>query len=300
MLATLPDGSVDCCVTSPPYWGLRDYGMSGQIGLEKSPAEYVAKLVEVFREVRRVLRDEGTLWLVMGDSYATGHSGFRTASAKQRSNSGTMMIPRRPYSDGICKHKDLVGIPWRLAFALQAEGWWLRSDIIWAKPNPMPESVTDRPTKAHEYVFLLAKSKRYFYDAGAIAEKQVGPIGPPRRDNGQTDGFIDLGMNSGRAGNCPDGMRNARSVWTITPEPFPEAHFAVFPQALARRCVLAGSPVGGAVLDPFAGAMTTGVVAIKHGRRFIGIELNPEYVAMGRRRLEAEYAKPRPALEVAT
>jgi DNA modification methylase len=291
VLATLPESSASCCVTSPPYWGLRDYGHAGQLGLEATPEAYVANMVEVFRGVRRVLADDGTLWLNLGDSYASDTKGSGGTGKGLHSDRAVQydqsqhFAPRR-VAHGV-KPKDLVGIPWLVAFALRADGWYLRSDIIWAKPNPMPESVTDRPTKAHEYVFLLAKSERYFYDADSIAERQVAKAGI-RRDNGATDGFVDLGMWSGRAGNRADGLRNARTVWTVTTDPFDEAHFATFPQALARRCILAGSPKGGTVLDPFNGAGTTGVVAVKHERRYVGIELNPEYVAMSTARLERE------------
>jgi DNA modification methylase len=373
ILRSLPDGIAQCCVTSPPYWGLRDYGHPDQIGLEATPEEYVAKLVSVFRELRRVLTEDGTFWLNLGDCYATGagkvgdcpgggeqgarwagdidrlrdskrgyrgdrlangrgdqpavlrqktratrdgtHAGKHTAIAAL----GPMTQPNRLPIHGL-KPKDLVGIPWRVAFALQADGWWLRSDIIWAKPNPMPESVTDRPTKAHEYLFLLTNSERYYYDAAAIrepwADERLGrdykgdhprnvpstippppPGAPPhsglrrgfrgpapeseRNRGGRTDGFtkpnnIDPSSNGGR---------NRRSVWSITPEPFAEAHFATFPQALVEPCILAGSRLGDLILDPFAGSGTTGVVALRHGRRFLGIELSAEYVPMARRRI---------------
>jgi DNA modification methylase len=277
VLATLPEASAACCVTSPPYWGLRDYGHAGQLGLEPTPDEYVASMVEVFRGVRRVLADDGTLWLNLGDSYAAGAS------------------------PGL-KPKDLVGIPWLVAFALRADGWYLRSDIIWSKLNIMPESVIDRPTKAHEYVFLLAKSERYFYDADAIREPhKASSLARYKyglkatQDPNAIKGSLRANTVSAGVGNC-DRMgdfinaagRNARSVWTIASEPCAEAHFATFPQALARRCILAGSPKGGTVLDPFNGAGTTGVVAVKHERRYVGIELNPEYVAMSSARLERE------------
>jgi len=244
-LRNLPDGGARCCVTSPPYWGLRDYRTDGQLGLERTPEEYVSRLVEVFREVRRVLADDGTLWLNLGDSYAANRTYQVSPTKWSKLEQGqSAVVP-----PGL-KPKDLVGIPWRVAFALQADGWYLRSDIIWAKPNPMPESVTDRPTKAHEYLFLLSKRERYYYDAEAIAER-----------------------------------RNKRTVWTITTQPFPDAHFAVMPQALVEPCILAGSEPGDTVLDPFAGSGTVGVVALRHGRRFSGIDLNPEYVAMAQRRI---------------
>lgn len=285
VLQSLPDGSVNCCVTSPPYWGLRDYGVDGQLGLESTPEEYVKNMVAVFREVRRVLRDDGTVWLNLGDSYAraggwsnnNGLSGKATRDECTRpksniSNNGSLS---QKLAEGL-KEKDLVGIPWRVAFALQADGWYLRQDIIWHKPNPMPESVTDRCTKAHEYIFLLSKSQKYFYDHEAIKEKTNKTGGKPRQfgatkqngtmrnDVGET--FIDT------------GNRNRRSVWTVTTKPFKAAHFATFPPDLIVPCVLAGCPAGGVVLDPFFGAGTTGVVAYNHGRKFIGIELSETYL----------------------
>ena len=257
MLRTLPDGAARCCITSPPYWGLRDYGHAGQIGLERTPDEYVSRIVEVFREVRRVLSDDGTLWLNIGDSYASG--GMSNPSAKSTLNGGkdrgasAYAISRN--TEGL-KPKNLVGIPWRVAFALQADGWWLRQDIIWHKPNPMPESVTDRCTEAHEYVFMLTKSKRYYFNAKAIEEKATHA-----------------------------DTRNKRSVWTIPTQPFPEAHFAVMPEELALVCALAGLAPGDTLIDPFLGAGTVGVVAEKTGRKFIGCEINPDYVAMAKRRI---------------
>jgi len=335
VLATLPGSSVHAVVTSPPYWGLRDYGVAGQIGLETTPAEYVAVMVEVFGEVRRVLREDGTLWLVLGDSYTGSGKGGNPdpGSSKQATNAGSQTIgtftnvSRRLCAEQGVASKNLVGIPWRVAFALQADGWYLRSDIIWSKPNPMPESVRDRPTKAHEYVFLLSKSAHYFYDAAAIAERAT-----------------------------TGDMRNRRSVWTIATQPFPDAHFAVMPESLVEPCVLAGTSGGGAcaecgaprarvvervrtldgepavlppmrttsiaapdssqgvghqrtttrvtmagwlptcrhrdgatvpcvVLDPFAGAGTVSLVAHRLDRDWIGIEKNPEYVEIARRRL---------------
>jgi len=281
VLKGLPDGSIHCCVTSPPYWGLRDYGHDGQIGLEQTPEAYVAEMVAVFREVRRILRDDGTLWLNLGDSYATGSGGNVTSSAKQQSNRGTDIAPRKPYRDGVIKPKDLVGIPWRVAFALQADGWYLRQDIIWHKPNPMPESVTDRCTKSHEYIFLLAKSERYYYDNEAIKEDASG------RACGNKAG--------GKSGSPQDGLeirnfsavsdkkyhtRNRRSVWTIPTKPYKGAHFATFPPKLIEPCILAGCPAGGTVLDPFGGSGTTGMVASGNGRRAVLVELNSNYVEM--------------------
>lgn len=297
-LRTLPAESVNCCVTSPPYWGLRDYGVAGQLGLEATPEEYVAKMVAVFREVRRVLREDGTLWLNLGDSYA-GNGGATPGKrsdgiGQAHSDDGL----RRTGTPGGLKPKDLVGIPWRVAFALQADGWWLRSDIIWHKPNPMPESVTDRPTKAHEYVFLMAKSETYEYDAAAVAEKAIhgGDLGLLRRPAGTDSPDVAwhaesvrtrqaAGVDSRTAGPL---MRNARTVWTINSEPFAEAHFATMPTRLVERCVKAGSAEGGHVLDPFGGAGTTGLVAQRLGRSATLIELNPTYAAMARKRIDED------------
>ena len=287
-LAEIEAGSVQTCVTSPPYFGLRDYGHADQIGREASPEEYVARLVEVFRAVRRVLREDGTLWLNLGDSYATQGGGYgdqRSVGAAAVLPAGAAVAVTRKAPAGL-KPKDLVGIPWRVAFALQADGWFLRSDIIWAKPNPMPESVTDRPTKAHEYVFLLSRSARYQYDADAIAETGAQPdreradrIGGNKLVEGvkHSDGSIFTGSQT----------RNARTVWTIASEPCAEAHFAVMPETLARRCILAGAPPGALVLDPFTGSGTTGIAAVKAGRRFVGVELNPAYADLARERIGA-------------
>ncbi len=286
LLRAMPDESVQTCVTSPPYWGLRDYGHDGQLGLEETPEQYVENMVAVFREVRRVLRDDGTLWLNLGDSYTSGgRDGHGTrVGYKQQTNrgmNGDRDPVRAPQPPGL-KPKDLVGIPWMVAFALRADGWYLRSDIIWAKPNPMPESVTDRPTKAHEYLFLLTKGLRYYYDAEAIRERAEcdrmrGPAHHP--DPISTNG------NSGLAHRPLTGHRNKRSVWTVTTQPFSGAHFATFPPKLIEPCILAGSAEGDTVLDPFAGAATTGVVACRHNRSFVGLELNPEYVELGRNRI---------------
>jgi len=274
-LKTLDAGIAQTCVTSPPYWGLRDYGDEDQIGLESTPDEYVAELVAVFREVRRVLADDGTLWLNLGDSYAAGGmsnpSGKSTLKGgKDRGASGYSLSRTAPAG---LKPKDLVGIPWRVAFALQADGWYLRSDIIWHKPNPMPESVTDRPTSAHEHVFLFAKSERYFYDADAIAEQATG------RASG--NGFVrDHRIAHGKGSeNHWEGAetRNARNVWRICSKPYSGAHFATMPPALAKRCILAGSRVGDTVLDPFFGSGTTGQCAEKLGRGWVGCELQEDY-----------------------
>jgi DNA modification methylase len=298
-LRGLPDGSVRCVVTSPPYWGLRDYGHEGQIGLEQSPDEYVQEMVGVFREVRRVLADDGTLWLNLGDSYAgsgkgRNADGTHQEGGKQGTSRGTIEGQLfKAQVDGL-KPKDLVGIPWRVAFALQADGWYLRQDIIWAKPNPMPESVTDRCTKAHEYVFLLTKQPRYYYDNVATKEP-VSEVSLKRAEYGwdsdrpstKNASMGGSGIHVEKMGTRfvnPDG-RNKRSVWTITTKPFKEAHFAVMPEALVKPCVLAGSARGDTVLDPFSGSGTVGVVALKHERNYIGCELNPEYADLSRNRI---------------
>ena len=284
-LSGLPDQSVNTCVTSPPYWGLRDYGIDGQIGLEATPEAYVSRLVDVFREVRRVFRDDGTLWLNLGDSYAGSGKGAwdRTDVQKEvyvpKPGGREASMPKVP--PGL-KPKDLVGIPWRVAFALQADGWYLRQDIIWHKPNPMPESVRDRCTKAHEYLFLLSKAPRYWFDQDELKE----PCATPPHAPGNVK--LDASRNDRDQMQkvwAADGMRNRRDVWTVATKPYPEAHFATFPPDLIRPCVRAGCPVGGVVLDPFAGAGTTGLVALEEGRDFLGIELNPEYVALIEKRL---------------
>lgn len=325
VLKTLPDESVHCVVTSPPYFGLRDYGVPGQIGLESSPAEFIEEMVAVFSDVRRVLRSDGTLWLNLGDSYANdgkwgGHTGGKHVKALHCSPIG-----RNKRYTGL-KPKDLCGIPWRVALALQADGWWLRQDIIWNKPNPMPESIRDRCTKAHEYIFLLSKSDRYYYDADAIAEpvtgstierisqpglaEQRGSDRVPGKTNGTMKAVVKRSGNKERkpasargvpidtggksagavAGSVPrqGTTRNKRSVWTVTTQPFSEAHFATFPPALVEPCILAGCPKGGVVLDPFGGAGTTGLVADRLQRNAILIELNPDYAAIARRRLNAD------------
>ncbi len=290
VLKKLTDESVHCCVTSPPYWGLRDYGHDGQIGLEQTPEEYVAKMVEVFREVRRVLRKDGTLWLNLGDSYAAnGRSGLNEGwaeRAKEYAGGGHKAEPSRlrkekRVPDGL-KHKDLVGIPWRVAFALQSDGWYLRQDIIWHKPNPMPESVKDRCTKAHEYIFLLSKSDRYYYDIEAT--KETASTGKNKTGRGKY--HLDGNMKArALALAAASRVRNRRSVWTVATRPYRGAHFATFPPKLIEPCVLAGCPVGGTVLDPFNGAGTTGLVSLGLGRRYLGIELNPEYIDLTKQRL---------------
>ena len=377
VLATLPAESVQTCITSPPYWGLRDYGSEGQLGLESTPEAYVANMVAVFREVRRVLRYDGTLWLNLGDSYFTQPAGNKTPSGfQQNSRAGQSGALAQYGSHGYAKKllglkpKDLVGIPWRVAFALQADGWYLRQDIIWHKPNPMPESATDRSTKAHEYIFLMTKSARYFYDAEAVKEPNSessgkwGKMVPTKTAQAQgAHGKTSALTTNMTREECVDKYytkgRNKRSVWTVTTKPFKGAHFATFPFDLIEPCVLAGSadkccpkcgngwerltestktfesgsgksgnPIVGkqdltasetnstpdirkgpcvqtrtvgfrpacncgetasipsTVLDPFNGAGTTGVVAIQHGRRYIGIELNPEYLEMARKRIQ--------------
>lgn len=253
-LAEFPDEHFRCVVTSPPYWGLRDYGIEGQIGAETKVDDYLADLVALFREVRRTLRADGTLWLNIGDSYTSGGRTWRDTDAK---NKGRGMDYRAPTPEGL-KPKDLIGVPWKLAFALQADGWYLRTDIIWNKPNCQPESVKDRPTRSHEYVFLFSKSERYFYDWEAVKE--------PATDEKQ-------------------GKKNRRTVWNINTEPYPGSHFAVYPRALARLCIQAGSQPGDVVLDPFFGSGTTGVVCEELGRDCVGIELKEEYAELARKRL---------------
>ena len=291
VLKTLPDGSVNCCVTSPPYFGLRDYGHHGQIGLEPTPEAYVAQMVAVFREVKRVLRDDGTLWLNLGDSYnAAGREGHGTRIGyKQGTNraSDTGADNCRP-SVADLKPKDLIGIPWRVAFALQDDGWWLRQDIIWHKPNPMPESVTDRCTKAHEYVFLLSKSERYYFDAEAMKEPSV--TNDPRRPY-TSKGAKDLdGRSEWKSGQARDkgdfSLRNKRSVWTVATKPYKGAHFATFPPALIEPCILAGCPRLGTVLDPFGGSGTTGQVALSKERSAVLVELNSSYIPLINERIE--------------
>lgn len=285
-MRTLADGSVHCCVTSPPYFGLRDYGHDGQIGLEETPDAYVQKMVDVFREVRRVLRDDGTLWLNLGDSYFSDTKGSGGPSKKQDSNAGSRYAPRKFERNGL-KPKDLIGIPWRVAFALQADGWYLRQDIIWHKPNPMPESVRDRCTKAHEYIFLLSKSQKYYFDSDAIKEPSSQPerAGKVERSFSTSDPSSSLRQDVGRSVIRTDN-RNRRSVWTVSTKPFKGAHFATFPPDLIRPCILAGCPKDGSVLDPFGGSGTTAQVALEEGRKAILCELNPEYIALAHKRLE--------------
>ncbi|TDQ35251.1 DNA-methyltransferase [Aureibacillus halotolerans] len=292
VLKTLPNASCQTVVTSPPYYGLRDYGVDGQLGLEETVEEYVSNLVKVFREVRRVLKDDGTVWLNLGDSYAGSGKG----ATKDKGQPKHKYIPdpksiatTLPKSPAGLSPKNLIGIPWRVAFALQADGWILRSDVVWNKPNAMPESVRDRPTKAHEYIFLLAKNQSYYYDNDAIKEKAVdGDPNPPRGSRGVTSSpnlgtrkqdLLGKRTYSGfNARYKPLLKRNKRTVWTVATRPRKEAHFATFPEQLIEPCVLSSCPEEGVVLDPFFGAGTTGKVAMRFNRRYLGIELNPAYI----------------------
>lgn len=291
VLRALPSDSYHCCVTSPPYFNLRDYGTPGQLGRESTPGEYVEKLVQVFHEVRRVLRPDGTLWLNIGDSYTSGNRRTRDYDKKLPART----VGQRPKTPQGMKPKDLMGIPWMLAFALRSDGWYLRQDIIWHKPNAMPESVKDRCTKSHEYVFLLSKSERYYFDMDAIREPFSAPHRAGERRNYRSGCVSSFDLERGhmeQRGNFAGlplnpGGRNKRDVWTVSTSSFKGAHFAVFPEKLVEPCVLAGCPQGGAVLDPFMGSGTTGVVARRLGRRFTGIELNPEYCAMATQRILA-------------
>jgi DNA modification methylase len=334
VLRSLPDASIHCCVTSPPYFGLRDYGVSQQIGMERTPTEFVEQLVSVFSEVRRALRDDGTLWLNIGDSYA--HSGRggnpteETSTLQGGQSSQLAAMVKRQRRDAVgcgLKPKDLIGIPWRVAFALQADGWYLRQDIIWHKPNAMPESVTDRCAKAHEYLFLLAKSERYYWDAAAMRDRAVADHDAGNSFAGRQGGAAHLPMSGGAGsakpwtrrsardsfkredskraavipGQCvgthrPErgesewdtATRNKRSVWTVATRPFNEAHFATFPPALIEPCIAAGCREGGTVLDPFGGAGTTGLVADRMQRSAILIELNPAYAEIARNRISGD------------
>lgn len=271
----IPAETVQCVVTSPPYFGLRDYGVDGQIGHEKTPEEFVEKMVEVFRHVHRVLRKDGVLWLNLGDSYAGNRQSPGQTDSRRRDNA---VIPRNDLRMNGLKCKDLVGIPWRVAFALQADGWYLRQDIIWHKPNPMPESVKDRCTKAHEYLFLLAKSEKYFFNQEAMEEPGVIPAGVRAAKGSNVRS--ELKDVNGRPPEYWEytGTRNKRSVWSVNTKPYKGAHFATFPPELITPCVLAGSRPGDTVLDPFNGSGTTGAVAFEYGRKYIGIELNQDYI----------------------
>lgn len=294
-LIKMADNSIDCCVTSPPYYGLCDYGVEGQLGLEATPEEYVQKMVQIFSGVKRVLKDGGTLWLNLGDSYngSGGAGGLEYAKTKHKEfgkdfDMGRYQPPKKIIG---LKPKDLIGIPWMVAFALRADGWYLRQDIIWHKPNPMPESVTDRCTKAHEYVFLLSKSQRYYYDAEAIKEDALttpyarGNIG--KKNNGAIKQASQNVSDPQRIFG-EDGKANKRSVWAVNTMPYTEAHFATFPEKLIVDMIKAGCPEGGIVLDPFMGAGTTAVVARKLNRNYIGFELNPDYIKIAENRLYNE------------
>ena len=310
-LRDLPDESVNCCVTSPPYYALRDYGMDAQIGREDSPEEYIRRLVLVFREVRRVLTEDGTLWLNIADTYShptkstilqgtpggTGNKGGYLDPKNPKGRNGQSVSLARRASE--CKQKDMIGIPWLLAFALRADGWYLRSDIIWCKANPMPESCKDRPSRCYEHVFLLTKSKKYYYDVLAIAEP-IAEGTAARYKGGRSasskyaeeipgQGKVQK-LNAARAaGTITDAdispVRNARDVWHINTVPYKGGHFAAYPPKLAERCILAGCPRGGIVLDPFFGSGTTGLAAVKNDRRYIGIELNAEYCELAKERI---------------
>jgi len=311
ILKTLKSESINCCVTSPPYYGLRDYGHDEQIGLEETPEQYIQKLVEVFREVKRVLKNDGTLWVNIGDSYAGSGKGGAThpenaGNYKQGTNRGMVGAgATTKVGWGKCKPKDLIGIPWMLAFALRADGWYLRQDIIWQKPNPMPESVTDRCTKSHEYIFLLSKSRRYYFDNEATKEPCVN--GDPTQPRGSSGTFAPNGGRRGsgnkerkqrpsheqinrecQAGSVPwepKEKRNKRDVWTVSTKPYRGAHFATFPPDLIEPCILAGCPENGIALDPFFGSGTVGVVAEKHNRDWIGIDVNPDYCEIAKNRI---------------
>jgi len=286
VLKTLPSESVNTVVTSPPYWGLRDYGVDGQIGLESSIEEYVSALVDVFREIKRILKDDGTVWLNLGDAYAGSGKGAWSEKNKQKH----VYVPNPKGNEtkinniptGL-KAKDLIGLPWKVAFALQADGWYLRQDIIWHKSNPMPESVTDRPTRAHEYIFLMSKQPKYYYDHEAIKIPSKDPV-DDREARGNKK-RIPTNLINGIRNSGVYPKANKRSVWQVPTKPFKEAHFAVYPEDLIEPCILAGCPLDGVVLDPFFGSGTTGLVALKHGRNFIGIELNPEYIKIAEKRL---------------
>lgn len=312
-LAYLPDESIDCCITSPPYFGLRDYGHPNQVGQEESVAAYIDTMVQLFAQVHRVLKPEGTLWLNLGDTFANDGKWGGSTGGKHASGVHGTDVGRKRQVTGL-KPKDLIGIPWRVALALQEWGWYLRQDIIWAKPNPMPESVKDRCTRSHEYIFMLTKQPRYYYNAEAIKTPAKDPADDLRRvtkanarvtdsisgirkkavrtdkqrgHSRRHEGFNDRWDGMSKAEQQAAGA-NKRSVWTVGTRPFPEAHFATFPQDLIVDCIRAGCPEGGLILDPFFGAGTTGLVARKQGRNYVGIEVNPEYVSMARQRIAAE------------
>lgn len=294
----IPARSIDTCVTSPPYWGLRDYGIPNQFGLEDTPEQYIEHMVNTFRLVRDTLKDDGTLWLNLGDSYIGGgnnRGNTRPLSDKQGSNKGSGVgdtMFKKP--QGALKNKDLVGMPWRVALALQSDGWYLRQDIIWSKPNAFPESVKDRCTRSHEYIFLLSKKRSYYFDSAAIRERVAQSTINDSRDNREglrrDRGYLGKASNGGtRLGG--GGWRNKRSVWSVTTRSDKSIHTAVFPEALITPCILAGSRIGGMVLDPFCGSGTTGIVAMKHERKFTGIELNPAYASVAKRKTFSLFSK---------
>lgn len=295
-LSSLDPQSVNCVVTSPPYWMLRDYGAEGQLGMEETPDEFVARLVDIMRHVRRVLRDDGVLWMNLGDTYASDDKWGGSTSGKHVSAlHGKTGVGRTKRKSGL-KSKDLVGIPWRVALALQADGWYLRSEVIWHKPSPMPEAVKDRPTRAHEHIFLLTKSRRYQYDAEAIKEPVTGGAHTrgsgvnPKASGDGADQKWKVKQNASFS-SAVSGLvetRNKRTVWTVAQEPFRGAHFATFPTKLIEPCILAGCPPGGTVLDPFGGAGTTGLVADRLGRDAVLIDINPEYCRMARERIDGD------------
>ena len=293
-LQQLPDQSVNCCITSPPYYGLRDYGVDGQLGLEETPELFIKKLVAGFREVRRVLLDDGTLWVNIGDSYARNPSkggsgpGGKNGAYSDTYTEASKVRQFKPRNE--IKEKDLIGIPWMLAFALRSDGWYLRQEIIWHKPNPMPESVTDRCTKSHEHIFLLSKSPQYYFDSESIKTQSQNPADDARRyarqksSNKSAPDQIKNGIRV-RDTEVDTSMANKRSVWTVNTHPFKDAHFATFPEKLVVDMIKAGCPEGGVVLDPFFGAGTTGLVARKLNRHFVGIELNADYITIATKRL---------------
>jgi len=312
VLRTFPNECIDMCCSSPPYWGLRDYGVDGQLGLEKTPEEYVAKMVEIFGEVKRVLKPEGTLWLNLGDTYSshkdcksigqTLAKGTNRETAHEIDKGKSHSRNTKALKSCGLKNKDLIGIPWRVAFALQADGWYLRQDIIWHKPNPMPESVRDRCTKAHEYIFLLSKQPKYYCDMEAIKEdaKDAESYSGRRERNAPQMYHADR-KNCSQSGSVKENGKltsgqtypkvNKRSVWTVTTKPYSEAHFATFPPDLIEPCILAGCPKGGVVLDPFMGAFTTALVAYQQRRNYIGCELSPAYIKLGEKRIKDERGK---------
>lgn len=289
-LKLLPDQSVNCCITSPPYYGLRDYGVKGQLGLESTPEEYVENLKNIFQEINRVLKKDGTLWLNLGDSYYNYRTGKGQSLIKQTVSKSLQNLPqncpRRSNKLTNLKEKDLIGIPWRVAFALQNSGWYLRQDIIWHKPNPMPESVRDRCTKAHEYIFLFSKNSKYYFDINAIKEPaKCGHNGSSFISNYDFKTKPNLGKKIRPSQIKEFFTRQKRSVWTVSTKPFKGAHFATFPFDLIEPCVLAGSRPNDIILDPFMGSGTTGFVAKKHNRDFIGIELNEAYLEIAKKRI---------------